>query len=533
MAADLVAVRRENSSRQRNTLLAAAKRITGETVKRLGRASKDDGGWQADAWDLTELVGEQSFIVNMKAGRVGAGRFYAGRLNPDDPTARPEMLNDEHPASRILKAWGDTGAQKAQLMSRMSVNLSVPGDGWWIGVPSSILNPPEEQDIKPSYFIKPEGEDDKVIDIEDLKWFMLSISEVTKDNDRYNLKIGSKTYRGIHPDDIWMIRVWDPDPRWYDKATSATRAVLPVLRELHGLTMHVSAQIDSRLAGAGAWMIPQSAVDAVVNQMDDPPGPDDLDPFTASILEAGTTAISDRSSAAALMPVGLVVPDDSLDSAGAWKHISFSTPLDKEARQLREEAIRRLALGQAVPPEILLGVGNMNHWGAWLVKEDTISTHVEPQLQLMCDALTTQYLWPVLEQQENMGEEAAQEFVIWYDVDHLISRPNKLEDAVALHTAGVISDAALRDAGQFTDEDAQISPAFKNEAASLVLRMIQTNPSLIRNPGIQSLVDSVSLLLEGDDVPEVDEIDEDAAGPTDEADETALPNISEEGPPTR
>src|SRR3546814_17159695 len=60
---------------------------------------------------------------------------------------------------------------------------------------------------------------------------------------------------------------------------------------------------------------------------------------------------------------------------------TFHTPFDEETRELREEAIRRLALGQDAPPELLLGVGNMNHWGAWLVQADTNNTHVEPPLR--------------------------------------------------------------------------------------------------------------------------------------------------------
>src|SRR3546814_19565748 len=76
---------------------------------------------------------------------------------------------------------------------------------------------------------------------------------------------------------------------------------------------------------------------------------------------------------------------------------TFHTPFDEETRELREEAIRRLALGQDAPPELLLGVGNMNHWGAWLVQADTINTHVEPPLARFCDAATTQFLRPVLE----------------------------------------------------------------------------------------------------------------------------------------
>src|SRR3546814_7696452 len=104
-------------------------------------------------------------------------------------------------------------------------------------------------------------------------------------------------------------------------------------------------------------------------------------------------------SAAAVVPLTVPIPDNGTGRAAAdYVHFqTFSTPFDEETRELREEAIRRLALGQDAPPEVLLGLGSMNHWGAWLVKEDTITTHVEPPLARFCDALTTQFLRPVLQ----------------------------------------------------------------------------------------------------------------------------------------
>ena len=257
---------------------------------------------------------------------------------------------------------------------------------------------------------------------------------------------------------------------------------------------------------------------------------DDPDPFGEAIQEMMTTAIADRASASALVPGNFVVPDDSIDK---FRYMTFATPLDKEARHLREEAIRRLALGQDIPPEVLLGVGGMNHWGAWLIREDTVKTHVEPQLATMCDSLTTQYLWPVLEQQ-NMDEKKAQKFVIWYDVDHLIARPNRLEDAIALHHEGAINDKALRDAGQFGDTDAQVDVETSDEASSLVLKMVQDNPSLIRNPGIEVIVEAVRSLLKGDtaEAPEVepDQLQIPETVPPTNGTTPAVPE--ETGPPT-
>lgn len=489
MSADLVAVqrtRKETGVRAKNPITAAAARLK-ETIARRGHSNVEE--WQKDAIELTKLVGEQEFIVNTLANRVGAGRLYAGKRDMSDPTQKPTVVDENHIAAKVLRAFGKDPMGQGQLMTRMSLSLSVPGDGWWVGIPDVLLV--DEDEYKEEHGIKPEGVK-KVEDVklEDLQWYHLSISEFSRKNGKLKLKVKDKTLEDVDPKSIWAIRCWNPDAEFYDKATSPTRASLPILRELVGLTMHVSAQIDSRLAGAGVWLIPQSAVDAVLaaGEYDE-----DADPFGDALHEAVETAIADRASAAALEPITLTVPDASIEF---FKHMTFFAPLDKEARQLREEAIRRLALGQNVPPEILLGTGGLNHWGAWLVREDTITTYVTPQLLTMCDALTTQYLWPILE--ENKIEDA-HDYVIWYDVDHLVQRPNRLQDAIQLHQVNAINDAALRDAGQFPETAAQTEPG-ADEAANIVLKMVQQNASLLRNPGVDVLLENIRALLSGKDV---------------------------------
>jgi hypothetical protein len=166
-----------------------------------------------------------------------------------------------------------------------------------------------------------------------------------------------------------------------------------------------------------------------------------------------------------------------------------------EARSLRDEAIRRLALGLDAPPELLLGTGGMNHWGAWLVMEDVVTTHLEPPLALICDALTTQYLWPVLIDQ-GLTQAQAHEYVIWYDVSDLVVRPNRASDAMALHSKGVISSDALLNATGFDESDA---PDLSKQPldVTMALELAQTHPALVANPGLPELVAQIRAVLAG------------------------------------
>lgn len=466
------------------SLVASARRVTQKQLQgRMFQASQD---WQTDAWEMFDLVGEHRYLTTTLAGRLSQARLYVGR-RPLVETDDPEPIdNDEVRA--VLESFGKTAAGRSQLMKRMAVNMSVAGDGWFVGIPPMLL--PEYE--------RPHGWEDLLggtslqdTDAADLEWRMLSVSEVQQTGGEVELSFGPNVTDRVkvNPDDVYMVRVWNPHPRRWWEADSATRASLPVLRELVGLTMKIAAQVDSRLAGAGVFIVPQSAKTALLNQL----GMDadtEEDPFTEAMIEAMITPIQNRASASAVVPLVFTVPDEAADK---FRHITFDRPMDTEDRPLREEAIRRLALSQDAPPELLLGTAGMNHWGGWLVKEDVVSTHIEPPLALLCDALTTQYLWPVL---DSMGYEDYEDYVVWYDVSHMVTRPNHASDALVLHERGVIGDASLRFATGFDEIDAPYGEDV-DIAAQMVIGMIQANPALMTEPGVPYLLGQVRALIDG------------------------------------
>lgn len=484
------------------TLTASAqrlvsKKLTGTTFK------KPNAEWQEDAWEMFDLVGEQRFLATTLAGRMGQARFYVGELDPQSPDDTPERTEDVDVAG-ILESIGGNSTGLSQLVTRLAVNLFIAGDGWLVGVPKHLI-PDVRRDEEDKHAEAMHTSVSDGLDLTDLEWKMLSVSEVDfKQGDEIDIHLGTTDDEKITTtaDDVYLIRVWRPHPRKAWEADSPTRSSLPVLRELVGLTMHISAQVDSRLSGAGVLLVPQSAQQAMKEAAGQGEDDDDdnEDVFSDALMEAMMTPINDRSSAAAVVPLVTTVPDASVEH---FRHISFASQLDAEARELRDEAIRRLALGQDAPPELLLGVGSMNHWGAWLVREDVVSTHLEPILALISDALTVQFLHPVLEEQ-GMAPEEAEKYVVWYDVSHMVSRPNRASDAQTLHGLGVISDEALRNASGFDDSDApkateEASQSVREQAVEAAIALVTSAPSLAREPGIRALVDEFEAIIRGED----------------------------------
>lgn len=467
---------------------------------------------------MYDLVGEQRFLATTLANRLGQARFFVGKL-PQDTTEDIVPLT-EGPAYEAFETMRGKGNAFAQMVVRTGMNLFLPGDCYMLGTPPKTPPGQPEAPVDLSKGIDPFGVAEEVdplegIDIATLKWRMLSVSEITIDKNNGDIEVNQNGKEKWSADDVLLIRIWRPHPRYWSQADSPTRSSLPVLRELVGLTMHISAQVDSRLAGAGLLLVPASA-EAAMRAAAGADGDDDASPFAEALMDAMSTAIDDRSSAAALVPLTVSVPDESIEK---FKFMSFAGPLDKEARQLRDEAIRRLALGQDCPPELLLGVGGMNHWGAWLVREDVVNTHLEPPLALICDAITTQFLHLVLEQQ---GVEDFEDYVVWYDVDHMIVRPNRAEDAKYAKDAGLISDEASRDALGFDDSDApKIQP--RDPVVELMLEMLREAPSLAVNPGLDVLAAQVRALLDGVPVPP------NPNNPTDAETDPSDPETGDEG----
>lgn len=495
------------------SLLASAAIITNKQTSDSGfrKAAAQSAEWQTDAWAMYDLVGELRFVVDNLASRSGKAHFYVGKLS-DRNVDTPEVVENKE-LQDLLGSIGNGQSGLSRIVERLVANLKVPGEGWLAGIPEELMPSSEDEDLDEGKRLKKGlvdratqrdehvnldkqegGERDNGFNLDDYVWRMLSVSEVNFDtNGAVTIEFGPTEQEKVkvNADDIFLVRVHKPHPERSWIADSATRANLPVLRELVGLTMHISAQVDSRLAGAGVFIVPESYSRAVKRSMglaDDSPE----DPVTDGLMAAMLTPIGDRSAASALVPLVLTVPDESADK---FKHITFDKGLDTNALGMRSESIRRLALGFDAPPELLLGTNAMNHWGGWLMREDVVRAHIEPTLALICDALTTQFLRPVIE--ENFSDEDPEDYVVWYDVEHLIMRASSGADAKDLYNMEELSGDALRRANGFDESDAPKADDSMKQATEAVFEMIKQNPGLMRRPGIDVLVKQVKALLDG------------------------------------
>lgn len=409
------------------TVIASAALVSKDQVRTVvGRRQE----WQAEGWELYHAVPELRSGVSWAANGCSRARLYVGKIDPDG-SSEPIPVDAEDDSSGLTAqllapldelAGGQLG--QSEMLRRLSTHLDVPGESYLVGF------------------------DDPATKAR--RWLVCSPSEVTSSAGGGSIKVQlpeSPTARlELSLEECTLLRIWRPDAELAYQADSPLRALRDPLRELQGLSAHVLATVESRLAGAGLGLMSDDVTPASPQQSDGA-NPLHSDPVTAALIEAMATPLKNRDSASAIVPLLLRVPG-SVKEKFEW--FSFATELDANVLPLRDAAIRRVAIGLDMPPENLTGMAESNHWTAWLTDENGIKMHLEPKLGLICDALTDQFYRPAL---KALGVAHPERYAIWYDTSDLRQRPNRAPEAAEAHARGAISDAAyLRELG-FSSED--------------------------------------------------------------------------------
>ncbi|SCG15509.1 hypothetical protein GA0070610_1743 [Micromonospora echinofusca] len=420
-------------------VVASAAKMRYESSGSLRKVTKQE--WQDEAWRHYEQCGELAYLVDLIAKAMGRARLYITQI---DEQGRPVETPDQAPAGVNETFLGGPG-QQGELLHDAGIQLGVPGECYLIGEPEK---------------------DDAGNATDRERWFIASNEELQERAGKYVLDQGDGP-RELEVDETVIVRIWSPSPRRHTLPKSQVQANRRVLRLIERLTQYVQSQIDSRLAGAGILLLPNELSFAAAEQEED--AEDGVTSFLATLTEAMTTAVKDRDSVAALVPIVVQGPAEHLEKA---RLLSFATELSATVPSMLDGAIRRLALGLDAPPEMLLGMTQANHWGAWMTDEATIKYHVESKLELFCAALTQQMLWPALEGAPGVAD--AKRWIVWYDTSELTQTPDKGADAKDLYGLGELSGDALRRETGFGEHD---KPTDDERELRRLLEIIRTVPA--------------------------------------------------------
>lgn len=394
--------------------------------------------WQTRSFLYYDSLGEIKYAAQFYARALSGVRLFVGIVNERGELEEPENAEEVPEEVRAqLDRVQDPNGGRSSLLGSYGRLMFLVGE--------ALLFVTVDPDT----------------DIE--QWEMLSPDELRVTSDgyqRYALPGESEEYTDADDEGkrfqpvrskkpAVAYRLWKRHPR-YSKLPDATmQGVLDLCEELLLLTQAVRARARSRLAGAGILLVSNEFTPAAPtgDEADEDPAED---VFLAELAASMTEPIADEGSPSAVVPLIVRGPDSAIKDGMRHLQIVDPTQLYPETG-LRRECIERIALGLDMPPEILLGLGDANHWSAWQVDEQTWQGHLAPVAQQLCDDLTSSFLRPTLKA-ENIEDWSR--YAIGYDAAAVINHPDLSRNAKDLRSVGAISERALRDANGFTEDDA-------------------------------------------------------------------------------
>lgn len=420
----------EPTASEPQTVTASAAPVTSPRTELLRKTD----AWQAEAWEFYDTLGEFRYGVEWVSAMLSRVRLYAAKLEPgaDEP-----VRADAGAAVDLMTTLGGGVGAQAQLMSGVGTQLAVPGEGYLVG--------------------------ETVRGVE--RWSVRSTDEVRVARGHFEVidetaASNGTQWRPLGADSL-VTRVWRPHKRFHYMADSPARAARGKMRELELINRYIVSQFLSRLASAGVVMFPEEVTFPVREEFAEA-----ADPFMAEWIEIAAEAIRTPGTAAAVVPIPIKVPAEFVDKI---KHVDFTLQLDERILDKRDSAIKGLATMLNMPAEILLGMGDVNHWGAWQLEEGALKTHIAPEAELICQALTQGYLQPRL---QASGVDDWANWVVWYDMSELTLRPDRSDDAIALYDRLEINGTALRRETGFDEADKPSDDELKEQALKVIIKTL-------------------------------------------------------------
>ncbi len=377
-------------------------------------------GWQTEAWNMMDNVGELRYYVNWRSHSCSRVRLVASEL---DDSGLPTGKTSNARVDAIVKAIGG-GSQLTvgQLIKRTVECLTVVGEVWV------------------AIIIQPDGRE---------RWYAFSRDEIRKKGEEVTVTLPDGTDHDLRPNVDVIFRVWNPHPRKAADPDSSVRSNLDVLHEIVRTTQTIANAGKSRLIGNGIVFVPQEmSLPMAHGPMAAAPdgGPRGLGltglPAVQELQEllfnVAKVAYEDDESFAAMIPIFASVPGDMI---GKVSHLKFDNEITDTNIKIRNDAIHRLALGLDVSPERMLGLGSStNHWSAWQIGDTDVQLHIAPVMETVCDAITQQVFRNVLIR-EGIDPD---DYIVWYDASQLTVDPDKTHSATDAFDRGVINAEAYR-----------------------------------------------------------------------------------------
>lgn len=391
--------------------------------------------WQQDAFRFYSTLGEVWYAAQFYA-RISSLRLYAARQNEQGEIE--ELPAGSKEAALLDRIQDPGGGGYNDLLASYGRLMFLSGDGYLTVTKQGAL---------------------------DESWEFLSCNEMRAQAGggyvRYAApSLSPETLNDVLEDSfepleksavVW--RFWRRSPEFSKLSDSPMRGVLNICEELLLLELAVRARARSRASQSGLLYIP--------DEMDfaNPTGLNEEDPdqnaFQSRLQEMMITPIRDPGDASSVVP-GIIRGPASIGGVPA-KDAMFLLKIHDPMETYPEEGLRtelrtRFAVGVDMPPEVLLGTGDTNHWASWKIDDDTWKSHLKPLADRFVRDIGAAYLRPSAESE---GIADWETLTVGYDATEIVSNPDKSQNAKQAFSDGAIGYKSYRQDLGYTEADKQ------------------------------------------------------------------------------
>jgi hypothetical protein len=441
-ASPAVRERARQARRSPAVMRASGMRIEPSSSDALRAISGNRQTWQTHAWGYRDRIGELRYALQFRARAISRVRFFVAEIDPsNDEPLNVALRNDDdqEKAQRITLDPMLCEAAEEEL-NRLPLDAGYSFIGVWS----------ENADVAGEVWLHGYydewGEE---------CWKFRSVDEVDVSADGRTVILKDELLGGVgrrvNLDEEELYRLWVPHPRRAYLADSALCALQDVLEDIVLVGRELRAAARSRVMANGILKAPNGLTVMKNVQEDTDGGPDaDDDAFMAELTAALLAPIMNEGDPGSVVPV---IVRGEIEDLDAFKHMSLQREDSQMLLEKLASALGRMANGLDIPPEILTGMADVNHWTAWQIDSSTARHHIEPSVRNMADSLTAAFLRPAL-RKWGFAPSEIKRIRVWYDLGSLTENPNRREDAITAREQGAIGDASFRDALGFGEEDA-------------------------------------------------------------------------------
>ncbi len=266
-------------------------------------------------------------------------------------------------------------------------------------------------------------------------------------NQKRILRDGTKEDWVAIDDDVTIIRIYTPDPANRHLAGGPHKSLVGLLETMALELSREQADAISVLAGNGILYIPTEILPDEAVDLDVPDAPGSRQYFDNRLEEAMTATITDRTRADAIVPITLYGP---AEYAKDIRHIVPARGEDsRTVSDHMDKMIQRYARDIDLPAQIILGLGDTNHWTDWKVDENTWAYHLEPRAQRIADALYDGLVGRII---DNLGLDC-HEYRLVPNPSRAVAKQDQSSNATEAYKLGALKPESYVEALGFDPSD--------------------------------------------------------------------------------